>query len=314
MKFPNFILIGANKGGTPSFSNYLSHHPEIFMSDIKEPMFFFYNDMSGAEPVVKLDPNEPKWKNWRPVTILDDYVDLFADMPPGVKAAGEASTAYLANPFCAERIARFNPAMKIIAILREPVSRAFSSYLMYVRLGHEKDSFSNVVEKELSGNKSDLPQGQQYLRLGYYADSISEYQRVFGKENVKIYLNEELKNHPQELFYDVFHFLGLDTSFQPGRKGKIQRQRKCAYPRHDAEPYLRRRRQIRSLKTVSFFCSSMIPFVVDLVFCSLSTMPVSFSTLPLSARTSAVSSPMALKISSMPLTALLPPASVLTVS
>ncbi len=138
-----------------------------------------------------------------------------------MKAAGEASTAYLANPFCAERIAKFNPAMKIIAILREPVSRAFSSYLMYVRLGHEKDSFSNVVEKELSGKKSDLPQGQQYLRLGYYADSISEYQRVFGKENVKIYFNEELKNHPQELFYDVFQFLSVDISFEPDVREKF---------------------------------------------------------------------------------------------
>src|SRR5260370_35178685 len=135
MKFPNFILIGANKGGTSSFYNYLGQHPQIFMSDIKEPMFFSYNDMSGAQPVVKVDRNEPKWRNWRPVTTLDDYMNLFADMPAGVKAAGEASTAHLANPFCAERIAKFNPPMKIIMILREPVSRAFSNYLMYSALG-----------------------------------------------------------------------------------------------------------------------------------------------------------------------------------
>jgi sulfotransferase family protein len=224
MKFPNFILIGAGKGGTSSFYYYLRQHPEIFMSDIKEPRFFFYNDMSGAEAVVKLDPNEPDWGkygNWRPVSRLDDYMSLFAHMPAGVKAAGEASTAYLKNPFCAERIAKFNPAMKIIAILREPVSRAFSHYLMYVRLGYEKDSFSSVVDRELSGNKSYLPQGRQYLQQGYYADSISEYQRVFGKKNIKIYLNEELKNHPQELFYDAFHFLGVDTSFRPDVREKF---------------------------------------------------------------------------------------------
>jgi hypothetical protein len=75
--------------------------------------------------------------------------------------------------------------------------------------------------KQNAENKSGLVCGKQYLRLGYYADSISEYQRVFGKESVKIYLNEELKNHPQELFYDLFDFLGLDTFFQPDVREKF---------------------------------------------------------------------------------------------
>ena len=194
MIFPNFLIIGANKGGTSSFYVYLSQHPEIFMSEIKEPMFFLF-DKENEKSNKAVDSKEPKWENWKHVTSVDEYKKMFV-APTGIKAAGEASTAYLANPQCAARIHEFNPKMKIIAILRNPVSRAFSNYLMYVRIGHESKSFSKVIKEELNGKRDYLPQGRHYLQLGFYHDSLRTYINTFGKENVKIYLIEELKEKP----------------------------------------------------------------------------------------------------------------------
>lgn len=220
MTFPNFLIIGANKGGTSSFYKYLDQHPEIFMSEIKEPMFFLFNDMTGKEQEADVHQKEPDWHNWKPISSVEEYKQMFVT-PPGVKAAGEASTAYLANPVCAERIARFNPAMKIIAILRNPVSRAFSNYQMYVRLGHEKNSFASVVKEELDGKRGHMPQGRHYIQLGYYYDSLAEYYRVFGKQNVKVYLIEELKEKPEWMFRDAFEFLGVDPEFKPDVREKF---------------------------------------------------------------------------------------------
>lgn len=218
LKFPNFLIIGANKGGTSSFYVYLSQHPEIFMSEIKEPMFFLFNEPERKKKE-SVDSKEPDWKNWHVVSDPDEYRRMF-QAPPGIKAAGEASTAYLANPECAQRIYDFNPGMKIIAVLRNPVSRAFSNYLMYVRLDHESKSFEACVREELSGRRDYLPQGRHYLKLGYYYDSISTYIKRFGKENVKIYLIDELKEKPLWLFHDAFEFLGVDPSFVPDVREK----------------------------------------------------------------------------------------------
>lgn len=220
MTFPNFLIIGANKGGTSSFYKYLDQHPEIFMSEIKEPMFFLFNEMKGEEKKAEVSSEEPEWQNWKPISSVEEYRKMFVT-PPGIKAAGEASTAYLANPVCAERIARYNPDMKIIAILRNPVSRAFSNYQMYVRLGHEHDSFRKAVKDELAGKRKNLPQGRHYVELGYYGKSLSEYYKVFDAKNIRVYLIDDLKNQSAWMFRDAFEFLGVDPSFIPDVREKF---------------------------------------------------------------------------------------------
>lgn len=228
MIFPNFLIIGANKGGTSSLYSYLQQHPEIFMSRVKEPNFFVNWDEERDGAGTKPDPKEPNWKDWRPISSLAEYREMF-QVPAGMKAAGEASTAYLANKECAAKIFRYNPDMRIIAILRDPVSRAFSNYLMYVRLGHEDKEFSVAVEEELSGKRGYLPQGRHYLSLGFYHESVSEFIRVFGKERVRVYLTEELKHHPAELFADAFGFLGVDPSFVPDTSRKSNVNNKVTF-------------------------------------------------------------------------------------
>ncbi len=182
-------------------------------------MFFVYWERDKNEDP-DVSKKEPDWIDWKPISDPEEYRKMF-NAPAGVKAAGEASTAYLANPSCAEKIFRFNPEMKIIAILRNPVSRAFSNYLMYVRMGHEEKDFKEVVQEELNGQRNYLPQGRHYIKLGFYHDALKTYFDVFGRDKVKVYLMEDLKNRPEWLFQDVFRFLGVDDTFVPNTSEKL---------------------------------------------------------------------------------------------
>lgn len=199
---------------------YLREHPEIFMSKIKEPMFFVYNEMNGTDPEESSLEKEPDWKDWRPIYKLNDYQRLFMDESSNSKAFGEASTAYLVYPHCAERIHRYNPKMKIIAVLRDPVERAFSNYIMYCNLGLETKTFEEVVSEELAGNRGHMPLGRHYVKLGLYSESIIEYQKWFGKNNVRVYLSSNLNENTNAVLRNVFCFLDVNPNYLPNTKIK----------------------------------------------------------------------------------------------
>ena len=149
MTMPNFLIIGANKAGTTSIYSYLKQHPQIYMSPVKEPMFF---TLEGKN----IDRTEVS----RQITLktavndIEDYQALFQGVS-NEKAIGEASTAYLHCPWCAERIKQYIPDVKLIAILRDPIERAYSNYLMYVRWGLETLDFPEAVrQEETMGNRN----------------------------------------------------------------------------------------------------------------------------------------------------------------
>jgi hypothetical protein len=131
-RFPNFIIIGAGKCGTTSLQNYLSQHPEIYLCPQKETYFFINS---------RARDNHRKYGS---VTNQEDYLALFAEAPDKC-VLGEISTNYYAYPESAELIHNAIPEVKIIAILRDPSDRAFSSYQMFVRNGSEKSSFSETI-------------------------------------------------------------------------------------------------------------------------------------------------------------------------
>ncbi|MBD0823865.1 sulfotransferase family protein [Aestuariibaculum marinum] len=200
---PNFLIIGSNKGGTTSLFQYLTAHPEVFKPTIKEPMFFNYYDNQGEDG---------NFRAQLVIKSLESYNKLFEGSEL-FKAAGESSTSYLANPYCAKHIYDFNPSMKIIAVLRNPIERAFSNYLMYVRWGDEKRNFSKALKDELEGKE--LPQGKQYIYLGYYLQALEVYKKQFGTEQLRVYLNEDLKHSPYETYKDICNFIGVNDDFVP---------------------------------------------------------------------------------------------------
>src|ERR1044071_5198694 len=116
--FPNFIIIGSTKCASSSLHFYLKQHPQILMSNVKETGFFSLQYAKG----------------------LDFYQQYFEEAA-GEKALGETTPTYCFLPFVAERIKQHFPEIKLILTIRNPVDRAFSSWLMKTGLGKETMTF-----------------------------------------------------------------------------------------------------------------------------------------------------------------------------
>jgi hypothetical protein len=205
---PDFLIIGAAKGGTTSLYQYLDQHPEIYMSPIKEPRFFAYE---GGAPDFK-GPGDRSGRE--AVTRLEDYRALFAGRARE-KAAGEASPLYLYDEEAPARIARYLPDAKLIAILRDPAERAFSEYSMYVREGRERLSFRKACEECAARGHAGWGPGWQYVERGLYARQLRRYYERFRPEQIRVLFYEDLCRDPRALVRQVLEFLGVDPGFEP---------------------------------------------------------------------------------------------------
>ncbi len=207
---PTFIVVGANKGGTTSLWRYLNQHPDVFMSRIKEPMFF-----SDVPEVIEGRPDgvfrSEVVRSW------DDYLQLF-ERARHARAVGEASTSYLCDPSVPARIQARLPDVRLLAILRNPFDRAFSSYQMYQRLGMDELTFQESVEHELArleGRVAARDEWRQHLHLGFYGRALKRYLGEFPRDQVGIYLYDDLEVEPTVLISGLYGFIGVDTSFRP---------------------------------------------------------------------------------------------------
>lgn len=188
----NTFIVGAPKAGTTSLHYYLQQHPEVCMSAIKEPNFFTAANVSDL------------YYDVDPILNEDDYHLIFSDLKK--KVVGEASVSYLYYPLIADKIFEYNPKAKIIILLRNPVQRAFSHYLMDKRLG-----LCNVSLLEIIDNPQKHPQFyHQFVELGLYFSQVKRYIDVFGKEHVKLLMYDDLKLKVTSLLSSVFQFLSLD--------------------------------------------------------------------------------------------------------
>lgn len=206
MKKPNFFVIGAARSGTTSLYHYLKNHPDVFMSPIKETNFFAYEgENMEFRSVIRF-----------PIVTTEAYLALFqrASM---AKAVGEASPLYFYSRYAAERILEFCPEAKLIAILRHPVDRAYSSFHLHVRDGDEKRTFARAVRQEREGiQDASLRFGQRnYLRFGLYSRYLSTYFQLFERRQIEVYLFDDLTASPLALMRNLFQFLEVDATFVP---------------------------------------------------------------------------------------------------
>lgn len=208
MIMPNFLIIGAAKAGTSSLYSYLKQHPQIYMSPIKEPRFFALEgetlDFQGPAQGI----------NNRSVTQIEDYCRLFQGVTNEI-AIGEASTLYLHSQKAIARIKHYIPKVKLIAILRDPAERAFSSYLHLVRDGYETLSFAEGLEAEESRIREKWQPLWYYKQRGFYADWIKRYFAAFERDQIKIYLYDDLVADTSAVVKDIYQFLGVDDDFTP---------------------------------------------------------------------------------------------------
>jgi hypothetical protein len=195
--WPNFFIIGAPKAGTTSLYQYLKQHPDIFMSSVKEPHYF---------------SRVPRSKNPlaynQPVRNEQEYLNLFRNAA-NFPIRGEASPSYLWSPIAAENIYRQTPNAKLIAILRDPIARAYSHYLMDVRSNRQHLSFYDALLADIEKNLPVWDVANLYVDLGNYARQLENYLKVFPPDQVLVLLYEHLTNAPDEVMKKVLSFLEI---------------------------------------------------------------------------------------------------------
>ncbi len=209
MTMPNFLVIGAGKSGTTALYYYLKQHPQIYMSPMKEPKFFAYEGQ-------KLDFRGPSGTkvSQTSITDIEAYRALFQAVSNEI-AIGEVSPEYLYNPRAPERIRHHIPNAKLIAILRNPVDRAYAGYLMQVREGRESyTDFAQALEAEETRIRDNWTFGH-YASGGFYYTQLKRYFDLFNQNQIKVYLNEDLNTNAPGLLKDIFQFLEVDNAFLP---------------------------------------------------------------------------------------------------
>ena len=203
---PNFIVIGAMKSATTSLYTYLKQHPEIFMTKIKEPMFFNHYKQNLDYKVLGSKSKK--------LTTLEDYWLMFEDVS-SEKAIGEASPAYIYNKKAPHLIKENLQNVRIIAILRQPVDRAYSNYLHVVRADKENsNSFEESIEKEQERINEKWSPLYHYIEKGYYSDQLQRYYDLFPSEKIKVYLFEDIIKSPKETLKDIFKFLEVNENVE----------------------------------------------------------------------------------------------------
>lgn len=214
---PKFLIVGAAKSGTTTLYHFLKQHPEIFMPTRKEPRFFV------RELVGQLNKENPLAEKFLKgtKTKFDNYSNLFKNKKDE-KTWGEASTAYLYNyKIAIPEIKRYlGSDVKIIIILRNPINRAYSSYYHLLRVGAEKGTFEECLEKEEYRKNNNWIQTLFMLKTaGLYYEQVKAYMDNF--KNIRIYLTDDLKEDPKSLVQDMYSFLGVDSSFTPNLDRKF---------------------------------------------------------------------------------------------
>lgn len=210
MRLPNFVIIGAAKAGTTSLYHYLKQHPQVFMSEVKEPRFFAYEGdrlaYTGPGDLAKAD---------RFVTTLEQYAALFADAGDA-RAVGEASPIYMHSEKACRRMRHYVPDARLLAILRHPVERAYSNFLHMRRDGREPlREFAAAVREEPRRRAAGWAPFWFYMERGRYHEQLQRYYAAFGRERLHVLLHEDLLRNGAAGVRRCYEVLGVDPEFQP---------------------------------------------------------------------------------------------------
>lgn len=202
---PDFLIVGAMKGGTTSLAYYLREHPEIFMPSGE--VHFFDED-----------------RHWRRGT--EWYARLFSEANTEQKI-GEKTPAYSfepnLRPTIPERIVSLLPDVKLLWCLRNPVERAYSHYWHNVTQGRERRSFERALERE---ERSAVPGILAYRGRGIYVDQVRSFLRVFPLKQMHFIISERFFADTRQTMREVYQFLGVDSTFEGTRTGTIKGDRK----------------------------------------------------------------------------------------
>lgn len=171
------MVIGAQKAGSTSLYNYLKQSDSLFLPTKKEFHFFTrYKQGDNSQ--------------------LEEYLEFFRPCPEG-KIAGEVSPSYIVSDNALKNISSLLSEPKLIAILRQPVERAYSNFVHALREGLDKnEDFEQAIVEELNSENKDEARFKNYIGKGFYYKHLKKYYDQFGSENMHVILAEDLKSNP----------------------------------------------------------------------------------------------------------------------
>ena len=210
MTLPNFLIIGAERCGTTSIYNYLGQHPQVFVTPQKETHFFSFE---GGRPR-HTGPDDDR-DDRQTIIEWDAYLALY-DGVRGEKACGEVCPGYLNVPGTADNIARHVPDARLVVILRQPASRAFSAYLAHRRMGREPEAdFEHALEMGPQRLRQGWAACWAYEQAGQYMARLAPYDERFGREHVSVLFYDDLARDPAGFMHNLFNLLQVDDAFTP---------------------------------------------------------------------------------------------------
>ena len=190
---PSFLVIGAMKSGTTTLHRTLEQHPEIYGSAKKEIHFFDRHYDNGMQ--------------W--------YEEWFTP-GPGHVASGESCPEYMFAPWARERIVADLPDTRFLVVLREPVSRAYSQYMMNRLKGLEPiETFEKAVDLEERRISRGARRRQllfSYVRRSRYIEDLLWWEERVGRERLHVFLMDDMTREPVPTMARVFDFLGVDPA------------------------------------------------------------------------------------------------------
>ena len=177
----------------------------------KEPMFFALEN----QRVDFRGPGDAQEINAKSVTKIGPYEALF-DAAGCERAIGEASALYLYSEVAAANIQRQIPNVKLIAMLRDPVERAYSSFLYMIREGREPlHDFEEALAAEEKRIKDNWEHIWHYRQMGFYYGQHRRYYDSFDHSQIKVILSEDLDKNPNGVMLDLLEFLDVDVTQLP---------------------------------------------------------------------------------------------------
>ena len=186
---PNFLIIGVEKGGTTWLHTQLRKHPDIFLPQTKEIHFFNkYNSNFVDHDYFKLG------LNW--------YQEFFKEYK-GQHAIGEVTPMYICDPEAPLRIKQTLPDVKLIAMLRNPVQRAYSHYWMAKQKDHTTLTFREVIEQK----------EPRFIERGQYYKQLKVYYELFDSRQIMVLFYDEVFDNPEYWLSEVCKFLGVNDSY-----------------------------------------------------------------------------------------------------
>ena len=208
MRALDFMVVGAQKSGTTALSGFLGEHPGIRMSEPKEVHAF-----DVEEKALSVENIEAR------------YASAFDGKQHNYALLGEATPIYMYFTDIARQLHNYNPKLKLIVVLRNPVERAYSHYCMERERGNEHRPFWIALALEwLRLKKDSKPRGENsahrlwsYRNRGYYSHQLEAIYKVFSRDQVHVISNEALREGQDATLDKIFDFLNVPREVIPGR-------------------------------------------------------------------------------------------------